>query len=155
MPPRERWSNLPPRATMVPWERMIGFEGHLLTNTLVILESTTYVVGTSPVTIDSVPKPQFLWKRRGFKVLLLTYYWPNAGVHHICGGEGHIAVLAHMTTLRWHVAERAGSSGSVTPSRSPVVTPQCWLYQPPVRGGLPTMSGPSSRGHMESATDPS
>ena len=36
----------PPRATMVPWKQMIGFEVLLLTNTLVILESTTYVVGT-------------------------------------------------------------------------------------------------------------
>ena len=64
------------------------------------------------------------WKQRGFKVLLLTYYWPNAGVHHIRGGEGHMAVLAHMAAL-------AGSSGSVTPRRSLVVTPQRWPYQPP------------------------
>ena len=64
------------------------------------------------------------WKRRGFEVLLLTYYWPNAGVHHICGGEGHMAVLAHMAAL-------AGSSRSVTPRRSLVVTPQHWPYQLP------------------------
>ena len=31
---------------MVPWKQMIGFEVLLLTNTVVILESTTYMVGT-------------------------------------------------------------------------------------------------------------
>ena len=31
---------------MVPWKRMIGLEVLLLTNTLVILESTMYMVGT-------------------------------------------------------------------------------------------------------------
>ena len=35
-----------PFPTTVPWKRMIGFEILLLTNTLVILESTTHVVGT-------------------------------------------------------------------------------------------------------------
>ena len=64
---------------------------------------------------------------------------------HPCGGEGHMTVPVHMAAL-------AGSSGSATPRRSPVVT--TLAIPVPVRGGLPPISGPSSRGHTESATDP-
>ena len=87
------------------------------------------------------------WKRRGFKVLLLTYYWPNVGVHHVRGGEGHMAVLAHMAALtqEWFSDTQAIPGCYTTTLAVPA----------PVKGGLPPMSGPSSRGHTESATDPS